>query len=362
MRIDGQVNNEKRHECVNYFQNSEECRIAILAITACATGLTLTKASTVVFAEMYFTPAILIQAEDRAHRIGQGHNCVNVHYLFGKDTIDELIFPELEKKFSVVSNALDAKKMNLDVKNVLKGEKGDIKRRTIINDNNSNIETSDLNANKGSIMSYMVKKSEIKNRKSNNKDKNKEPEIVNNINLKKEFDYLNKDKNNNSNNKYKDKNNDNDNYNDINKDSSYTNINKIENNGDDSFDSLIEGVFNEDENFIKEIFENENENHFNKFKRDENCIEKRYKQYDNDKNEDRIDADYRFNFEDCDINLNKSRKKRISEEADKDISMSNKKIKDYFDKSKKQNKFSTTDELEEKKEKEKKFKLNNKIK
>jgi SWI/SNF-related matrix-associated actin-dependent regulator 1 of chromatin subfamily A len=91
------VTNERRHNCVHKFQNDDNCKVAILAITACATGLTLTKASTVVFAEMHFTPAVMMQAEDRAHRIGQEHNCVNVHYLFGAETIDETIFPKLRK-------------------------------------------------------------------------------------------------------------------------------------------------------------------------------------------------------------------------------------------------------------------------
>ena len=34
---------------------------------------------------------ILIQAEDRAYRIGQ-HNSVNVHYLVAQDTADDFIW------------------------------------------------------------------------------------------------------------------------------------------------------------------------------------------------------------------------------------------------------------------------------
>lgn len=121
VRIDGDVPTEKRHIHVNTFQNDDTCLVAVLGITACATGLTLTKASTVVFAEMHFTPAVMIQAEDRAHRIGQEHTCVNVHYLYGTDTVDEIIFPKLREKFFVVSSTLDDKRMDMDLQKIKTG-------------------------------------------------------------------------------------------------------------------------------------------------------------------------------------------------------------------------------------------------
>lgn len=77
MRIDGSVASEERIERVNQFQNDSNVRIALLSITAASTGLTLTKAQTVIFAEYIWTPSIMVQAEDRAHRIGQ-KNSVNV--------------------------------------------------------------------------------------------------------------------------------------------------------------------------------------------------------------------------------------------------------------------------------------------
>ncbi len=70
VRIDGQVKPELRHERVKQFQYDNNIRMAILSIMAASQGLTLTAASCVVFAELAWTPSIMAQAEDRAHRIG----------------------------------------------------------------------------------------------------------------------------------------------------------------------------------------------------------------------------------------------------------------------------------------------------
>ena len=129
VRIDGSTKNEQRQFNVDIFQKDDECLIAILSITACATGITMTKASTVVFAEMYFTPAVMIQAEDRAHRIGQEHTCVNIHYLFGPNTLDELIYQKLLEKHFIVTETLDNKKLMMDIEKLNNGRIGDFEVR-----------------------------------------------------------------------------------------------------------------------------------------------------------------------------------------------------------------------------------------
>lgn len=73
---------ETRRKNIRAFQDNFNIRAAVLSITAAGVGITLTAASTVIFAEMHWTPATLLQAEDRAHRLGQKF-CVNVHYLIG---------------------------------------------------------------------------------------------------------------------------------------------------------------------------------------------------------------------------------------------------------------------------------------
>jgi SWI/SNF-related matrix-associated actin-dependent regulator 1 of chromatin subfamily A len=62
----------------------------------------------VVFAEMNWTPGIMIQAEDRAHRIGQVSS-VSVYYLYGEETIDNLIYPRLRLKSEVIATVVDGK-------------------------------------------------------------------------------------------------------------------------------------------------------------------------------------------------------------------------------------------------------------
>jgi SWI/SNF-related matrix-associated actin-dependent regulator 1 of chromatin subfamily A len=106
IRIDGSTPQERRQQGILAFQKYPDCKVAVLGILAAGQGITLTAASTVIMAEMNWTPGVMIQAEDRAHRIGQ-EKCVNIHYLFGPGTLDEYIWPKLQKKLSVIAGTLD---------------------------------------------------------------------------------------------------------------------------------------------------------------------------------------------------------------------------------------------------------------
>jgi SWI/SNF-related matrix-associated actin-dependent regulator of chromatin subfamily A-like protein 1 len=103
--IDGNTPQAARQGLCHDFQNIPKCRAAILSITAAGVGLTLTAATVVIFAELYWNPGSLLQAEDRAHRIGQ-RDCVLVKYLLARETLDESMWSTVRKKLTVVGKSL----------------------------------------------------------------------------------------------------------------------------------------------------------------------------------------------------------------------------------------------------------------
>ena len=106
IRIDGSTPSVQRAGLVQKFQENEVYRAAVLSIKAAGVGLTLTAASLVVMAELDWTPGNLVQAEDRAHRIGQASS-VHVHYLHMKGSIDDIIWQTIQTKLQNVGTVLD---------------------------------------------------------------------------------------------------------------------------------------------------------------------------------------------------------------------------------------------------------------
>uniref|UniRef100_A0A3Q0KLV0 Harp (Smarcal1)-related n=1 Tax=Schistosoma mansoni TaxID=6183 RepID=A0A3Q0KLV0_SCHMA len=104
IRIDGRTNSEQRSVVCQIFQKEDDCRVALLSITAAGTGLHLTAANLVIFAELFWNPGALVQAEDRAYRIGQ-MDSVLIRYLIAEQTADDFIWPLVERKLDVLSKA-----------------------------------------------------------------------------------------------------------------------------------------------------------------------------------------------------------------------------------------------------------------
>lgn len=103
--IDGRVPKQKRGALVQEFQTGKK-RVALLGIEAASEGLTLTRASLVVFTELAFVPNLHTQAEARAHRNGQKQTVLS-HYLLLKNSTDDILWNILSGKLCVASRVLD---------------------------------------------------------------------------------------------------------------------------------------------------------------------------------------------------------------------------------------------------------------
>jgi hypothetical protein len=115
IRIDGRTPPPERALLVTRFQSDPRCRFAFLSLTAAGQGITLTAAEHVVFAELCWTPGVLLQAEDRAHRIGQTRS-VNITYLVagggrggGREVggTDGLVWGVVGRKTRILGQTLD---------------------------------------------------------------------------------------------------------------------------------------------------------------------------------------------------------------------------------------------------------------
>lgn len=100
--VTGKDSTADRQHSVDKFQNDPKTNLIICSIAAAGVGITLTASSTVAFIEMGWHPAIMDQAEDRAHRIGQ-KNSVSCPYFIGKGTIDNWVYRVIEEKREVAN-------------------------------------------------------------------------------------------------------------------------------------------------------------------------------------------------------------------------------------------------------------------
>jgi SWI/SNF-related matrix-associated actin-dependent regulator 1 of chromatin subfamily A len=104
--VTGETGQADRQNAVDTFQRDAGCRVFIGSIGAAGVGITLTASSHVVFAELPLRPADLVQAEDRAHRIGQ-RGSVLVDILVFDGSVDAHIAQMLVDKQNVADLALD---------------------------------------------------------------------------------------------------------------------------------------------------------------------------------------------------------------------------------------------------------------
>lgn len=101
IRIDGTTSPVERQNLVQQFNADQDCKAAVLSIMAANAGLNMAAASCVIFAEIMWNPGIMVQAENRVHRIGQ-RDSVMVQYLLAAGTSDDHVWDLLAQKLNVL--------------------------------------------------------------------------------------------------------------------------------------------------------------------------------------------------------------------------------------------------------------------
>lgn len=87
----GKINEKKKNESVDKFQNDDNIKVFIGNIVSASVGLTLTAADVVIFNNFSFVPAENLQAEDRIHRIGQTKPCTIYYQSFNNTYFDKML-------------------------------------------------------------------------------------------------------------------------------------------------------------------------------------------------------------------------------------------------------------------------------
>ena len=101
----GAVSAKDREEAVDLFQTNKNTRFFVSNPQTGGYGLTLTKASTVIYFSNNYDLEQRQQSEDRAHRIGQKNNVLYID-IIAKNTIDEFIIKALNKKIKLSAQTL----------------------------------------------------------------------------------------------------------------------------------------------------------------------------------------------------------------------------------------------------------------
>ena len=116
--LKGESSAKEKASIEKEFNTNSENRVLVASLMAGKEGLTFTSADTEIFAELWFNPQDLSQAEDRIHRIGQTQTA-KIYYFVAKDTIDEQIW-EVVKQRSYTFKRVMEKKLETSPKTKLK--------------------------------------------------------------------------------------------------------------------------------------------------------------------------------------------------------------------------------------------------
>lgn len=104
----GGMDPRAQDEAVQRFQTEEKIKVFVGSIMAASMGHTLTASSRVIFAEIDWVPAMMVQCEDRCHRLGQKDTVLS-QMLVLDNSVDSSMAKTLIKKQEEIDKALDEK-------------------------------------------------------------------------------------------------------------------------------------------------------------------------------------------------------------------------------------------------------------
>ncbi len=104
----GADSSQERQIMVDQFQKESNVCYFLGTVGAAGVGITLTAANRVAFLDLPWTPGGKMQAEDRAHRIGQTRP-VEIVNILARGTIDERMLELLNEKEIIIAQAIDGK-------------------------------------------------------------------------------------------------------------------------------------------------------------------------------------------------------------------------------------------------------------
>ena len=110
-RLDGSTAIEDRRERMHQFNTGNEVNIFMLSTRAGGLGLNLQTADTVIIFDSDFNPQMDLQAQDRAHRVGQ-KNQVRVFRLITESQIEQSILDKAHHKLDIDQKIIQAGMFN----------------------------------------------------------------------------------------------------------------------------------------------------------------------------------------------------------------------------------------------------------
>jgi superfamily II DNA or RNA helicase len=105
-KIIGGQSDAQRGDEIEKFKFRKDVSILLASVRSGGEGLNLEEASYVIHFDHWWNPAVMWQAEDRAHRRGQ-ENSVNIYSYWMQDTIDERIRNILARKGLLIESVVD---------------------------------------------------------------------------------------------------------------------------------------------------------------------------------------------------------------------------------------------------------------